>query len=265
VAANIAGVNAFCQAHDIPSYFMLVPGAAWIQRDKLPAFAQTWDQTEFIEDVQIRLEKAVPVAACQALAQHSEDDIYFRTDHHWTAYGAYLAYEQFCLASHRTPKPISEMNTRTVTQEFNGTLYSKSGVRWITPDTIDVYQSGDILGLSVYDGKNTTEYPSAYFAEYLSQKDKYSYFLGTNQPLVTVHTGSESDKKLLVFKDSYAHCLVPMLCADFRDITLVDLRYFGPDAGEKIDFDAYDEALFLYSTDVFSQQSMTAKLGEPKT
>ena len=64
-----------------------------------------------------------------------------------------------------------------------------------------------------------------YFSEFLDKKDKYAYFLGQNQPAITVY-GNSGGGKLLIFKDSYAHCMAPMLLEkNFSQVTLVDLRY----------------------------------------
>ncbi|WP_312642129.1 DHHW family protein [Hydrogenoanaerobacterium sp.] len=261
VQANIRGIKAFVQRYQKPSYLMLVPSAAAIQTDKLPLFAQTWDQAGFVSRVASELGNAVkPVELFGTLTEHKDNDIYYRTDHHWTSAGTFLAYQQACKVMGLVPKAAEDFQIDTVSDSFYGTLYSKSGVRNITPDTIQAYHSGKVTGFSVYDGKKTTDYASMYFDEYLSQKDKYSYFLGSNQPLVTIHTASKSGKRLLIFKDSYAHSLAPFFVNDYSEIALVDMRYISGSLTDITDPADYDDVLFVYSVDVFAQQNHLVKL-----
>jgi hypothetical protein len=92
-------------------------------------------------------------------------------------------------------------------------------------------------------------------------KDKYSYFLGPLKLLVTIETESKTGKSLLVFKDSYAHSLAPMLMDQYEKIVLVDLRNLVGDLEDIIHIEDYDEILYIYSTETFSQNLLTSKLG----
>lgn len=261
VQANIRGIKAFVQQYNKPVYLMLVPSAAAIQTHKLPLFAQSWDQIGFVDRVCTELGDTVkPVKLFETLTAHKDDYIYYRTDHHWTTDGAFLAYQKACEVMGLPVKTADDFKIDTVSDSFNGTLYSKSGVRNILPDSIKTYSIGKITDFSVYDGKKTTNYPNLYFQEFLSQKDKYSYFLGTNQPLVTIHTASKSGKRLLVFKDSYAHSLAPLFAADYSEISLVDMRYINGGLTKIVNPAQFDDVLFVYSVDVFAQQNHLVKL-----
>lgn len=107
----------------------------------------------------------------------------------------------------------------------------------------------------VYSGGEIKSYDSVYFDEYLDVKDKYAYFLGTNQPIVTIYRDIDSEdnsaKKLLVFKDSYAHSMAPVLLENYSQVTLIDLRYFRQQLESVIDVADYDDVLFLYGIDSF--------------
>ena len=92
------------------------------------------------------------------------------------------------------------------------------------------------------------------------QKDQYSSFLGSNQPVVTVKTDSPSGKKLLVIKDSYAHSLVPFLSNHYSEITMVDLRYINTSLDEKVPLDEYDQVLFVYNVENFTEDQNLPKL-----
>lgn len=258
VDQSIEGINYFQKEHNIPSTLMIIPSAAYVQRDKLPVFAQAWDQNEFINSVYGRLENVTAVSVYDTLYNHKDEYIYYRTDHHWTTYGAFLSLQKYCETLNLPVIPEYKYNT--VSESFNGTLYSRSGVRFIKSDVIDAYQSNHAVSCSVYTGEETKEYSSIYFDENLDKKDKYAYFLGPNEPVVTIKGNCGSGKKLLMFKDSYAHCFAPMLLEYYSEVTLVDLRYINQDLNNIINIKSYDSALFLYSVDSFANQNNIIKL-----
>lgn len=251
-AKNIEAINYFASQINVPVSLMIVPSASEIQPEKLPDFAVTWSQRDVIADIYSQCEGVKCVSVYETLKEHSADYIYYRTDHHWTTYGSYLAYVEYCRALGLLPH---DYVAETVSNSFNGTLYSKSGVRFIKSDTIESYKLGFNARCDVYSGGETKSYDSVYFDEYLDVKDKYAYFLGTNQPIVTIYRDTDSDgdnaKKLLVFKDSYAHCMAPMLLENYSQVTLVDLRYFRQQLNSVIDVADYDDVLFLYGIDSF--------------
>ena len=258
---NIEGINAFAERYKIPTYFLLAPTATQIQDDKLPLFASGWDELEYISIVNGSLhENITPVAIAEILHENQNEYIYFHTDHHWTADGAYLAYQKLAAAMGLAEHQKSEFHQEILSENFYGSLHSKTGFPLVTPDTIRKYTLGKALAYTVFDGTNTTEYPGIYFDEFLDKKDQYSYFLGQVQPHVTIKTDAAVNRKLIVFKDSYAHILIPMILSDFREITLVDLRFINSqDFEDVLAITNYDEALFLYNTSVFSQQIGAAK------
>lgn len=260
---NIAGVNAFARSSGIPAYVMLVPSAAVVEPDKLPDRAQAWDEAAFIQEVYGQLDPGITTIDAYGLlrAQEGGDPLYYRTDHHWTTYGASLAAEALRVSMGVGPLDAAALTRETVSQDFLGTLHSKTGFPLVAADSMERYQQGAATAYEIFDGKTTTRYDSIYFPEFLEKKDKYSYFLGQVQPAVTIFTEATDKGRLLVFKDSYAHSLAPMLLDSFSEIKLVDLRYFNA-AGlqEQLGEEQYDQVLFLYSADVFAHQLGTGKL-----
>ena len=90
-----------------------------------------------------------------------------------------------------------------------------------------------------------------YDTSFLSVKDKYSMFLGGNQPLAVVRTPHTDAPKLLIVRDSYTDSLVPFLTAHFSEIHLVDPRYYKLSVADYIQENGIDEALVLYSVSNF--------------
>lgn len=257
VAANIAGINHFAAVTHLPASVMIVPSASEILKEKLPPFAVTWPQGETIDGIYGALAGVRGIWLPEILHESRDRYIYYRTDHHWTTYGAYLAYTQFCAVNHLSPAPY---NAQTVSTAFNGTLYSSSGVRFVQSDVIEAFVNSIQARCEIFDGKETKSYDGIYFPEYLEKKDKYAYFLGTNQPMVTLYGSGGQGKKLVVFKDSYAHALAPMLLEHYDTVALVDLRYINRGLEAYLDLEDYDEALFLFSIDTFVHQKDVAKL-----
>lgn len=264
---NLNAINNFSDKHkNIPMFFMLVPNAQEIYRNNIPAFAPIENQKNFIDDFYSALrgfEGTVDVYS--GLKGKSEDSyIYYRTDHHWTSYGAFLAYQAAAPVLGYESYPYSAFEIEHASHDFRGTLFSKTLDFEVTPDIIDYYtlaKGEPKVKVSVYDKfDNSTgkikykEYDSLYFREFLDVKDKYSSFLGQNSPLVTIENPSaKSEKSLLVIKDSYAHSLVPFLSKEYQKVTMIDLRYIHIDFQTMAPLSDYDQLLFMYNVITFSQ------------
>lgn len=262
--ANVAGIKGFIERYGMKGYVMLVPSAASINTDQLPALAEIWDERTYIDSVYGQLTSyAVGVPLYDLFEEHKDEYLYYRTDHHWTSYAAFLAHNQLLDALKQPLHQENDLTVTTLRNDFLGMLHSKTGFPLVKKDTMEQYQAGSVKSYAVYDGKETTSYDSIYFPEYLEKKDKYSYFLGTVQPMVTIYTDAPTDRKLLIFKDSYSHSMVPMLLDRYSEIRLVDPRYMNlvlPANQQLIEAERYDDVLFMFTTDVFSHLRVTAPL-----
>lgn len=257
VDTNTGAINLLCDRLDARVYVMIVPSASEITPQKLPAFAETWDQSEELEKIKSKLDGATFVDVTKELKAHSDEYIFYRTDHHWTTYGASVACDEYRKAA---GLPEREYDLREVSDSFNGTNYSKSGVRFVKSDVIETLPLPEGVVCTVYTGKDGKAHDGAYFEEYLGKKDKYAYFLGQNEGLVKLTGGKEGGRKLLMFKDSYAHCFAPLLLDEYSEITLADARYLRLKLADLTDLSEYDDVLFLYSTDGFVSQDSLGKM-----
>lgn len=243
-------------------YFMLIPSTCAIQQYKIPKYADTFNQLAFINKTYSQTEEYMSnISIYDDLLSHNKDYIYYRTDHHWTMDGAYIAYKRMAQVMNFEPIPYGDLDIQSLTNDFKGSLHTTSGFDYVKSDEIKAINNENISEFTVYNGEDKTTYDSIYFDEYLSKKDKYSYFLGLNQPKVEIKShGTTSNRKLLVFKDSYAHSLVPFLSYAYGDITLIDMRYVNTDITKILQLTDYDDILFMYSIDVFLNTKNTAKL-----
>ncbi|MCH5192807.1 MAG: hypothetical protein J1F11_02525 [Oscillospiraceae bacterium] len=265
VDKNIEAINKFAEENDVPVFFLLVPTSAEIYADELPKNAPNVNQKEFISYVYGSLGKSVTaIDVYQTMLSNRDDYIYYRTDHHWTTKGAYLAYAAAGKKMGYTPEREGMFDVEHAGLDFIGTFYSKALYDGVEKDTLDFYHY--VLGDGVTDVSVTKVYgeepehrDSMYFREYLDVKDKYSSFLGTNAPLVTIKTDGGGGK-LLIIKDSYAHCYSTFLTGHYSEITLMDMRYINMSYKELIDPEEYDQVLFLYNASSFMSDTDIRKL-----
>ena len=256
VTENLNYVNKFVENVDIPVVFSLIPTQACIWADRLPEGAPNASQTDLMAQAQGAVTGATWADVYTPLMEHKDEDIFYRTDHHWTSLGAYYGYTGLASALGYTPVPLTDYTPTVRSTEFYGTVFSSSGVRWVKPDTITTYVPDD--GITVvshtYDnsGNPVEEQRALYVESFLSVKDKYSMFLGGNQSLgVVTNTNNPDGPKLLIIRDSYADSLVPFLTAHYSEIHLLDPRYYHLSFADYAEQNGIDQALVLYSVPNF--------------
>ena len=218
VEKNLSYVERMAEKTDAAVVLGLIPSAAEVWKHKLPMGAQSWDQTNLLAQSQVDFQSA--------LAEHAQEPVFYRTDHHWTTLGAFYGANALLNAFGRTPLKVNDFTVKTASDSFYGTLYSQSGVHWIAPDPLEFWVEDEGLQVTSWrTGK--AEVASLYDHSYLEVKDKYSSFLGGNQPLCVIKNEAVTDgSKLLLVRDSYADSMAPFLAQRFSEVHLVDLRYY---------------------------------------
>ena len=215
---------------------LLVPTAVTVYEDKLPALAPARrSQMEVRQEILDRLasSKIQEIDCYDALMEVKEDfGLYYRTDHHWTTYGAYAAYTAYCEAKGLIPVPLDGFKITEVSSDFRGTVYSKLNDGQMKSDTITVFENPDNKLTVLYEDTGETS-DSLYNFEYLEKKDKYSLFLNNIHPFIEItNETASSEDELVLIKDSYANSMVPFLINHYRKIYVFDTRYYkgGPSA-----------------------------------
>lgn len=264
LANNLNYVNQFTEKTSVPVCFGLIPSAATVWAERLPTGAPNYDQQQIIHQAEQNTEASF-VDFYTPLMTHKDEDVFYRTDHHWTSLGAYYGYTALMDAWDMLAVPLSDYTKTTVSDEFYGTVFSSSGVRWVKPDQIDTYVPDDGITVTscTYDrtGKPVEEPRLLYDKSFLTKKDKYSMFLGGQQSLGVVKTGNSDQPKLLLVRDSYADSLVPFLTPHFSEIHLIDLRYYKQSTAQYIADHDIDMALVLYSVPNFVSDTNLVWLG----
>ena len=252
--ANLSALRQFTEDWpDIRTTVMLVPDAACILSDSLPAFAAVEDQRQLFGVAEQRLGDSVNwVDTVSILNNHTSDKLYYKTDHHWTTQAAFYVFRESASSLGIEGEVGDGFVSYTVSDDFNGVLAAKSGIGLSEKETIDIYaptQGDDDVVLSYVDeGRKTT---SLYDSSKLETRDQYSVFLGGNASVIDIKTVSSSQKRLLVLKDSFANCFIPFLAPYYREIVVVDPRYYSGTIGDIMDTYRITDALVLYSGNTF--------------
>ncbi|SHK22257.1 DHHW family protein [Hespellia stercorisuis] len=251
---NVKAIKEFAESNSgIPTSMILVPDAACILEDELPSLATVANQRTMIKSVKRELGESVSwVDAVSVLDTHKNEKVYYKTDHHWTTLGAYYVFQESGSALGVQSKEESTFSPYAVTTTFNGTLSSKSGYEENEKEEIDIYtpqgEDLDVVVNYVQEQKKTT---SLYDSTKLDTKDKYAVFLGGNYSLLDIKTTVNAKRKLLMFKDSYANCFIPFLTPYFREIVVVDPRYYTGDVSELVGTYNITDCVFLYNANTF--------------
>ena len=259
VQRNTAALQKLVEKAGVPVYLSLIPGAVQVWQHRLPANAPNADQAALIEQIAAQTQ-AVKVDILGALNAHRNEDIYYRTDHHWTTLGAYYGYTALAKAMGLSASPLSSFTAQTVSQEFYGTVYSKAGVRWIKPDSMQIMVQAPDAEVLWYDGAAETK-GSLYVDSFLGKKDKYSYFLGGNRGRIVVKSGGEG-QKLLLLRDSYSDSELPFLLEHFSEIHLLDPRYYSDSVLDYIEQQGIDAVVVNMSVDTFTSERRVALIGQ---
>lgn len=204
---------------------MLVPTADNILVDKLPANAPYFDQKQFLDTVRNLVGEEHYIDVYHALSTHADEQIYYRTDHHWTSLGAYYGYQAWAEARGIQSYPYDTQNMGTVTEEFLGTLHSRVNLDR-RADSITYFPETTVPTVKItYDMTKVSD--ALYESSYLETKNKYGFFLDDNHALVEIDTERQGGGTLFVIKDSYANCFVPLLLPHYSRIYMLDLRYYN--------------------------------------
>ena len=252
--ANLTAIRDFAETYeDIPVTMMLVPDAACILSDSLPAFARVEDQRQMFSMAERKLGDTVNwVDTVSILNNHKSEKLYYKTDHHWTTQGAFYVFQDAAETLGIEGDVSDDFVSYTVTDSFNGVLAASSGVGLDEMEQIDIYAptggDDDVVVNYVDEGRKTT---SLYDSSKLETRDKYGVFLGGNTSVVDIRTVSTSQKRLLVVKDSFADCFIPFLAPYYREIVVVDPRYYSGTMQDIMDSYRITDALILYSGNTF--------------
>ncbi len=263
---NVASLVTFAQRHPGHVTFLLAPSASTIYPEELPVGAPMIDENALLD----RIFSAVsPYAGVldlrRTFTENKQDYLYYKTDHHWTTQGAYLAYRQFCGLLGLTPFDAAAHEAAQV-PDFYGTHYSTA--RWwaVQPDTITYYPQD--AGMTIYQANSETDF-SALNTENLintakfATRDKYAAFLDGNNGYSVIEGRGQGG--ILVVKDSYANCFVPFLTENYAKIGVIDFRNFSYGLDALMESEGYDQVLVLYNFQTYISDTKAYNISRPSS
>ena len=228
---------------------MTPPTAVSVLSDKLPYGAYGGSQREDYNNIRNSLDPDIDFIDCLPALEEAATkwQVFYRTDHHWTTYGAFAAYSELCREEGFKVPDIKDYKIEEVSDSFLGTVDAKVSDPFAVPDKI--YAAKEPVSVTVeYQGHTES---SLYNAEYLRQRDKYSYFLDNINDRITITQNDPlpdaKGKTLLVIKDSYANCFVPFLTENYEKIIVLDTRYYMYGASSVIESENVTDCLILYN------------------
>lgn len=245
IDSNIKNMNLISEHFNIDSVGMFIPNSIEIYKNELPFYAITDSQEDILNHIK-DIYRGEFYSPYQVLLKNKNKDIYFKTDHHWTQFGAKLMYEDYY---------NEEINSKylEVTDNFFGTYYSKTLLNKIKPDSISAYEE-----FSKFSAKyDNTESKSLYDKSKLEGKNKYQYFLNGDPALMEIY--GEGKGEVLIFKDSFAHNYIPFLAKKYSKIHVLDPRYLNIDISEYIRDNKISKIYYIYSISTLNSSNIFAK------
>lgn len=246
LAKNIDSVLGFIKK--IPNNnvnFMIIPSSYTIYKYYLPYGINLVDQEFYINNIYNYLSNynnTKTISLIDIFKENNDKYIYYKTDHHWTSFGSYLAYSEFVKNNNLSLVDINNLNKHEV-NNFYGTYFSKSKNFNAESDLITYY---DVPNLSVsIDGV-----PVDNINDNLkwSSSDKYSAFLRGNNGLTIIQNNNISNNnKILVLKDSFGNSFIQYLVNNYKEVYVVDLRGFIGSFNEFFKSNNFDDVLIMYN------------------
>ena len=259
LAKRVGYVNALGSKLEVPLYFSIIPDKSFVWADRLPDNAPNVDDGSMIADTMELVSGDVNYIDLRDALNIAANDPFYRTDHHWTTFGAYRGYIalQNGMGGSLT---VPQSEPVQVSDSFFGTTWSSCGAGWITPDAIHTWIDEDSVEVTRYPVAEPVE-GELYDESFLEKKDKYSMFLGGNQPLCVLRNENSDGGKLLVIRDSYSDSLAPFLSQDYEEVHLFDLRYNKTSIPQYVAENGIDQVLVLYSAANFTTDNNLFLMG----
>lgn len=259
--ANIDSINSFTENRpDLDVKLLVAPTSGLILKDKLPKNATIFNQNKAFNMIEDQMEDLRLIDLREVLEKHKDEYIYYKTDHHWTSLGALYGYQAYMEKLGKTPV-YGEEDLKTVSEDFKGTLYSKVLDKSIEEDQVKILDLKD-LNYKVKYNFDKEESKSIYNLEELEKKDKYAVFLGGNHPELKIESETGSPENILILKDSFANAFLPFLVGEYKNIHLVDLRYFKKDLNQYIEENQIEKVLFFYNIQNLANEKNILKINK---
>ncbi len=250
---NAEYIKEFAEDTDIPVFMSVIPSSGCINSDKLPLNHPDYQDNDKIDMVKNMVGDSLTFIDVRSLlkSKASDKQLYYRTDHHWTAAGAYECYSLF--GQYLNYSPVSEDSfEKEVIDGFYGTSYARAAMWFVPPDTLELWhrkdQKENTVTVTLHDGPEMDRTEQGYFfRDKLNKDDKYEVYLDGNHPITRIVNDNVTGGKLFLVKDSYSHTIAPFLSQNFHEVVMIDLRYYHGSVSAMAEKEHADAVMILYS------------------
>lgn len=222
IESKLRRIGKIAEQANLPWYLVSPRSHGWLTRDKMfPLAADAYG--EEAENYAVIDQNPHMVPMPEAFNADPEA-MYYRTDHHWTLQGAYQAYLALAGPLGYDPLPLEDFRLSAYTG-FRGTTLARSGLPALWEDRLDCAEPEGRVTLTALDRGTETVEDRLIFPEAASTWDGYAVYLNGNHGTLVLDRPEAPEGCLVVYKDSMANCLLPLLSRHFRRIVAVDARY----------------------------------------
>lgn len=257
---NMKNIEQFSNMADVDATLMIIPSAGYIMPDKLPAFHDEYRDGELFKKAS-ELTPSVGFFDTRSYlseAYRSGTQVYYKTDHHITSEGSYTIYRQYC---NLMDMDCPEKDEYTVEKHggFRGTTYSGSGYFLNSADELEIWDLGLNINVTLEE-KDSKKSQKLFFREHLDKLDMYPVYLDGNHSYVHIENPNARGGNLLVIRDSYAQNLAPFLAYNYKNIYMLDMRYYRNSMMSFLENKDIDKILYVYGIDTLITDESTSWL-----
>ena len=234
----------------IPTSIDIMLPESYIEKNSL----NTSDQKKAIDEyilpsIAAQNPEVKTISIFDTLKAHANEYLYFRTDHHWTQLGAYYGYEEFCKARGFDPVPLSDFDRADYTG-YLGSFYtsSNSAALAANPDTVEAYipKANVNLSFTQSDGVQVDSWPLIADGEQYDSTSKYIVYCAGDQPYEEIVNNDMAEgPSIVVVKESFGNCFIPFLVNHYKNIYVVDYRYYNGTVSDLVDSTGATDVLLL--------------------
>ena len=248
-------------------YDIVVPNSFGVNLDEdIQKNMNTSNQGEAINYIYKKLNKSIKtIETYNQLRNHNSEYLYFKTDHHWTALGAYYVYRSFCETKGIHPHELGDYKEKKF-PDFLGSFYAYSNQSKAlkkNPDTVEAYIpiATNKEKITPREGK-PYQYDIISDANKFSSANKYLAFIGGDQPLIEINNPKlKDDSSCIIIKESYGNAFVPFLVDHYQYVYVVDYRYYTGDVAKVAAKHTNTDIIFLNNTAATSVEKSKLMLG----